>query len=88
MNIIDIAFQGSPAREESCMTISHTRRYSDARVEVNFNDAMIILSDIISDWDTLTPAQKRNIVDKAEDITFRQLEDEMMRKEENNNEEA
>ena len=70
------------------MTISHTRRYSDARIEVNFNDAMIILSDIISDWDMLTPAQKRNIVDKAEDIMFRQLEDEMMRKEENNNEEA
>ena len=88
MDIIDIAFQGSSAKEESCMTISYARSYSDARVEVSFNDAMIILSDIISDWDMLTPTQKRNLISKAEDIMFCQVEDEMIRKEENNDEEA
>ena len=88
MNIIDIAFQGSAAREESHMTISHTRCYSDARVEVNFNDAMIILSDIISDWDILTPAQKRNLISKSEAIVFCEVTDDLIRKEENSNEEV
>ena len=49
MNCNNIGCQGVVGDVDSYIKVTTTKSYSDAYVGINFNDAMIVLSDFISD---------------------------------------
>ena len=74
----NVGCQGVVGDVDSYIKITTTKSYSDAYVGVNFNDAMIVLSDFISDWDMLTVSQKNNLREKVREILRLSHEDELL----------
>ena len=78
MNCNNIGCQGIVGDVDSYIKVTTTKSYSDAYVGINFNDAMIVLSDFISDWDMLTVSQKNNLREKVREILRLSHEDELL----------
>ena len=78
MNYNNIGCQGVVGDVDSYIKVTTTKSYSDAYVGINFNDAMIVLSDFISDWDMLTVSQKNNLREKVREILRLSHEDELL----------
>ena len=78
MNCNNIGCQGIVDDVDSYIKVTTTKSYSDAYVGINFNDAMIVLSDFISDWDMLTVSQKNNLREKVREILRLSHEDELL----------
>ena len=78
MNCNNIGCQGVVGDVDSYIKVTTTKSYSDAYVGINFNDAMIVLSDFISDWDMLTVSQKNNLREKVREILRLSHEDDLL----------
>ena len=78
MNCNNIGCQGDVGDVDYYIKVTTTKSYSDDYVGINFNDAMIVLSDFISDWDMLTVSQKNNLREKVREILRLSHEDELL----------